>query len=43
MSKNKLSSNNLLNSDPKTSQDIKYNWHEDPYGYYSLAKLIEMP
>ena len=24
-------------------KDIKYNWHEDPYGYYSLAKEIELP
>ena len=34
---------NLLSPDIKSSKDIKYNWHEDPYGYYNLAKEIELP
>ena len=43
MSKDNKSTNNLLNLNPKISQDIKYNWHEDPYGYYNLAKEVELP
>ena len=43
MSKDNKSTNNLTNPDLKISQDIKYNWHEDPYGYYSLAKEIDIP
>ena len=34
---------NPSNIDLKSSKDIKYNWHEDPYGYYKLAKEIELP
>ena len=33
---------NISNTDLKSSKDIKYNWHEDPYGYYKLAKEIEL-
>jgi hypothetical protein len=43
MNSNKKSFNNLLNLDLKTSKDIKYNWHENPYGYYNLAKEMEIP
>ena len=43
MNFNKKSFPNLLNLDLKSSKDIKYNWHEDPYGYYNLAKEIELP
>ena len=43
-----MSTNNKLLKDKikldlKSSQDIKYNWHEDPYSYYNLAKEIELP
>ena len=24
-------------------KDLKYNWHEDPYSYYKLAKEIDLP
>ena len=25
------------------SKDLKYNWHEDPYSYYKLAKEVDLP
>ena len=25
------------------SKNLKYNWHEDPYSYYKLAKEIDLP
>ena len=43
MNPNKNSLTNLSPLDLKSSKDIKYNWHEDPYGYYKLAKEIELP
>ena len=43
MDKSKNLSTNLLSPDLKLSKDIKYNWHEDPYRYYKLAKEIELP
>ena len=33
---------NLLNN-INNSKNIKYNWHEDPYSYYKLAKEIDLP
>ena len=32
----------LLN-DIINSKNLQYNWHEDPYSYYKLAKEIELP
>ena len=36
------SKTNILN-DIIITKDTKYNWHEDPYSYYSLAKEIDLP
>ena len=43
MSTKKKYFNHNINSDSNDQQEIKYNWHEDPYGYYNLAKEIELP
>ena len=38
MSTKKTKINPIINT-----KDLKYNWHEDPYSYYNLAKEIDLP
>ena len=38
MSIKKTKINPIINT-----KDLKYNWHEDPYSYYNLAKEIYLP
>ena len=38
MSKKKTKINSIIDNN-----NLKYNWHEDPYSYYNLAKEIDLP
>ena len=38
MSKKKTKINSIIEKN-----NLKYNWHEDPYSYYNLAKEIDLP